>query len=276
MILVSCRKNFSSDQRFSDDLQIRDYPSLSNLNVFTTLSSDELLLRADGRHVLVLVHGYRNPLKNMASAYKDLAHGLTDAGLLAEATTALASQYSLAIGFAWPGFRTKVLGFLAARPNANRAGGYLRTLTSSLRRAARTIDIETHSLGARVALQALSTDDSLWVDNLMLTAPAADNECLQPKEEYNAVLDSCNRLLVYHSKHDPVLKTYTVAAVDRALGLKGPESKQVTLEKCPNVFVVDCEKHVTQHGDYRKKSAYYAHWVKIMNQAQLPRYDVLA
>jgi esterase/lipase superfamily enzyme len=275
MILVSCRKDFSSDQKFSEELEVRDYPNPSNLSVFTTLSMDELVARAEGRHVLVLVHGYRNPLKNAADAYKQLVDTLAAKGLVAESTTAITSQYGLVVGFVWPGFKTKILGFLAARPNANRAGGYLRTLLASLKRGARTLDIQTHSLGARVALQALSTNDALWVDNLMLTAPAVDNECLQPAEEFNEALDSCSRAFVYHSKDDNVLKTYVAASLDRALGAHGPEDKKVTLEKCPNLFVIDCQKHVKQHSDYRKKPAYIEHWAKVMNQIQLPRYDAL-
>ena len=33
-----------------------------------------------GRHVLVLVHGFRNPLKNVGEAYQRLLRGLIDAG----------------------------------------------------------------------------------------------------------------------------------------------------------------------------------------------------
>lgn len=275
MILVSCRRDFSSDRWFGDGLAIRDYPSLSNLNAFAELSTDDLLDRVDGRHALVLVHGYRNPLRNMAAAYKQLAHALTLRGLLAEDAAGSTSQYGVAIGFAWPGFKTRVLGFFAARPNANRAGGYLRTLIDTLRRSARTVDVQTHSLGARVALQALSTDTALWVDNLMLTAPAVDDECLRPRQEFHEALDSCNRVLVYHSRHDPVLKTYIVASVDRALGSRGPDDRQATLDQCPNVFVVDCQRRVREHGDYRKTPAYLDHWAKVMGQVQLPRYDAL-
>ena len=180
----------------------------------------DLQARASGRHVVTLVHGYRNPLKNANTAYKELAKSLVDAGLLVENAVAPNNQYGLAVGFVWPGYRTRAVGFIAARPSANRSGGYLRTLLNTLRGTARTVDLQTHSLGARVALQALSTDDSLWIDNLMMTAPAVDNECLEPNEEFFEALDSCGRVFVYHSKNDPVLKTYMVAALDRALALR--------------------------------------------------------
>ncbi len=275
MILVSCRKDFASDHFFSDSNVIRDYPNPANLDIYTEISEQELQSRASGRHVLILVHGYRNPLKNAATAYKELAKSLTDAGLLAENATALNTKYGLVVGFVWPGFRTKVLGFLAARPSANRSGGYLRNLLHTVRSTARTVDVQTHSLGARVALQALSTDDSLWLDNLMMTAPAVDNECLEPQQEFFEALDSCARVFVYHSRHDPVLKAYVFAAVDRALGGKGPENKPVILASCPNVNVVDCQSQVKQHSDYRKKPKYIAHWAKVLEQVPLQRYDAI-
>jgi esterase/lipase superfamily enzyme len=269
MIIVSCRKDFASDYFFSDALVIRDYPNPANLAVFTEISEQDLQTRASGRHVVTLVHGYRNPLKNANTAYKELAKALVDA---AQAPN---NQYGLAVGFAWPGYRTRALGFIAARPSANRSGGYLRTLLHTLRGTARTVDLQTHSLGARVALQALSTDDTLWIDNLMMTAPAVDNESLEPNEEFFEALDSCGRVFVYHSKNDPVLKTYVVAALDRALGAKGPEHKNLILAQCPNVHVVDCQSQVKAHSDYRKKQKYIDHWAKVMSQAPLPRYDAI-
>ncbi len=276
MIIVSCRKDFASDYFFSDALVIRDYPNPANLSVFTEITEQDLQARAAGRHVLTLVHGYRNPLKNAVTAYKELAASLAAAGLLVENSPAPNNQYGLAVGFVWPGFRTKVLGFIAARPAASRAGGFLRQLLHGVRVTARTVDIQTHSLGARVALQALSTDDSLWVDNLMLTAPAVDNECLEPNQEFFEAIDSCGRVVVYHSKHDPVLKAYVGAALDRALGSKGPEHKSIILAQCPNVFVVDCQSQVKQHSDYRKKAKYIEHWAGVLSQVPLPRYDALA
>ena len=132
--------------------------------------------------------------------------------------------------------------------------------------------MQTHSLGARVALQALSTEDTLWVDNLLLTAPAVDNECLEPNEEFNEALDSCARVFVYHSRHDGVLRAYSIIAVDRALGARGPENKPVILDHCPNVYVVDCQAVVRGHSGYRKQKRYFDHWERVLNQETLARY----
>ena len=274
MILVSCRRNFTSDQFFSERNVARDYHG-TMADPFDELSDDELAERADGRHVVVFVHGYRNPIKSVDTAYRQVAKTLTDRGLLAGPGGGPQTQYGLAVGFAWPGFRTRLLGFVAARPSANRAGGHLRALVELLRHSARTVDVQTHSLGARVALQALATGDSLWVDNLMLTAPAVDDECLLPTEEFHESLDSCNRAFVYHSQHDGVLKAYSVLAIDRALGARGPEKKQLTLDECPNVYVVDCQSIVKGHSDYRKQARYFDHWARVMNHAPLQRYEAV-
>ena len=272
MLLVSCRRDFSSDQFFADRNLIRDYRGAIT-DPFDELTDDELSERADGKHVVVFVHGYRNPMKNVDAAYRDVSRRLIARGLLAATDTVLQAQYGLAVGFAWPGFRTRAIGFIAARPSANRAGGHLRSLIELLRHSARTVDVQTHSLGARVALQALSTGDTLWVDNLILTAPAVDNECLQPDEEFYEALESCNRVLVYHSRHDSVLKAYVALAFDRALGYKGPEKKDVILADCPNVHVVDCASIVKAHSDYRKQEKYFDHWSRVMNQEPLERYE---
>ena len=270
MVYVSCRRDFSSDHRFSERNVIREYHG-TIAGPFDQLTDDDLAARADGKHVVVLVHGYRNPIKNVDTAYRQVMKTLTDRGMLTGPEAGLQEQYGLAIGFAWPGFRTRVIGFVAARPSANRAGGYLRDLLRVLQHAARTVDVQTHSLGARVALQALSTQDTLWLDNLLMTAPAVDNECLEPHEEFNEALGSCARAFVYHSRHDNVLKAYGAVAGDRALGAKGPENKPVILEQCPNVYVVNCEV-VKEHSDYRKETRYFDHWERVLNQETLERY----
>ena len=275
MLFVSCRRDFTSDRLFADDLLIRDYPNVADITRFTDLGVDALLRRAEGRHVIVLVHGYRNPFKNVAPAYGDVARNLMQHNLLDESVEGATSHYGLLIAFAWPGFTTRTLGFFAARPWANRSADYLQRLIGTVRRAARSVDIQTHSLGAQVALQALTTDNTLWVDNLMLTAPAVDNECLQPGEDFHESLDNCNRVFVYHSKHDPVLKTYIVASFDRALGSRGPQDSDITLEQCRNVYVIDCQEPVREHSDYRKTPEYFRHWTRVLDNEPLDRYEAI-
>jgi esterase/lipase superfamily enzyme len=268
MILASCRQHFDSNV-FFDDLQFRSYPNLSDTSKFTDTTEGELRAAVRDMHVLVLVHGYRNPIKNVAAAYGKLETELTKRGLIGE------GNYDLAIGFLWPGFQTQI-GFFAAVPWANRSASHFRTFVKILNSAAHTVDVQTHSLGARVALQAMAFEHEVWIDNVLLTAAAVDNESLEPKKEFHESLASCRRCLVYHSSKDPVLKIgYRIGAFDRALGYKGPEHPDVIEQKCPDVFVVDCSAVVTSHGGYRQSGEVYDHWVRVLSDEPLLRFEKL-
>jgi esterase/lipase superfamily enzyme len=272
MILISCRKDFSNSRKFSDHNQIRNFPFLPKLDQFEELDEMNLAQQMQGKHVLLLIHGFRNPLKNVAASYQRLLKGLIDAGLMG------GTGYDLVLGFTWPGFETP-LGFFPAVPFANRSAGFFRSLLELASRNARTVDVQTHSLGARVALQALAAGTTGFVDNLLLTAPAVDNEVLEPKEEFHGALEECRRCLVYHSEKDNTLKlSYRFGDFpnfDRALGWKGPQHPKIIEEKCPEVFVVDCKKVVTSHGGYRNAGAYYEHWSRVLRDVPLPRFELL-
>jgi esterase/lipase superfamily enzyme len=269
VILVSCRREFTSNHRFSDENQFRDYPNLSDLTRFQPLDAAAVAERLRGKHVGVLVHGFKNPISAVASSYKSIEDAMRKAGMLSE------PFYSELVGFAWPGAVT-ALGFFAAIPFANNSSEYFFDLLKLLGTSAKTTDVQTHSLGARVALQAASAQDEVFVDNLMLTAPAVDNESLEPGQEFNGALDACNRCFVYHSKDDSVLKVYTVAALDRALGRKGPEHPDIIKNKCKNVYTIDCVKVVKKdHGGYRKTPVYFRHWKRVLSGEPLPRVDAL-
>jgi esterase/lipase superfamily enzyme len=268
MILASCRKDFESNQLFAD-LQYRLYPNLSNTSVFSGMTAADVATAVADRHVVVLVHGYRNPLKDVASSYKKIETELTNRGLIGP------RNYDLAIGFLWPGFQSQ-LGFFAAVPWANRSASHFRAFLQLLNSHAHTVDVQTHSLGARVALQAMTFEHEVFVDDLLLTAAAVDNESLEPSKEFNGALPSCRRCFVYHSSKDPVLKVaYRIGALDRALGYKGPEHPAIIDTKCPEVFVVDCSAVVSTHGGYRNAAEMYDHWGKTLADVTLPRFDAL-
>jgi esterase/lipase superfamily enzyme len=268
MILASCRKHFDSNQRF-DDLQFRRYANLSDTTSFTEVSAGEFADEVADKHVVTFVHGFRNPLKAVAAAYKSLEGELVDRGLIGP------GNYDVAIGFLWPGFQTE-LGFFPAVPWANRSASFFREFVKLLNSSAHTVDIQTHSLGARVALQALAFEHEVWTDNLMLTAPAVDNESLEPKKEFNAALASCRRCFVYHSSKDPVLKiAYRIGALDKALGYEGPENPDIIDAECPEVFVVDCSAVVSSHGGYRSSDEVYDQWSRVLDESTLPRFATL-
>jgi len=269
MILASCRRHFDSNQLFAESLQYRSYSNLSDLTSFVEMSEGDVAEFVKDQHALVFVHGYRNPLKNVAAAYKKLETELTGRGLIGP------GNYDRAIGFLWPGFVTQI-GFFAAVPSANRSAAFFRNFLKLLNSNAHTVDVQTHSLGARVALQSMAFEHEVFVDNLMLTAPAVDNESLEPRKEFNLSLLSCRRCLVYHSSKDSVLRIgYLVGSLDKALGYNGPENPAVIDKECPDVFVVDCSAVVSEHGGYRKSPEAYDHWARVLAEEPLPRFDKL-
>lgn len=269
MILVSCRRGFDSNHRFADALQVRRYPDLRDLGVFETLDEAALAEAVHARHVLVLVHGYRNPIKHVADAYRLVEQRLRGARIVGP------DGYDEVLGFVWPGFET-VLGFVFALPWANRSAGFFRTLLAAIGREALTVDVQTHSLGARVALQAMAFPHEVWVDTLLLTAAAVDNEALEPGREFHASLDACRRCLVYHSGKDRVLKvSYRIGAHDAALGHNGPEHPEVIAQAVPQVHVVDCTPVVASHGGYRRAAPFYAHWARVVAEDPLDQFDRL-
>jgi len=282
MIIVSCRKKFTSTRRFSRTLQIRNYPDLppppndlpaSSPSPHESLTFSELRTLAADQHLCLLVHGYNNTLPDVLDAYEELQNGMTTHGLIGP------GGYGLVVGFAWPGW-TSAPGYLVARSAANRAAGYLRRLIEHLWPVAARIDIETHSLGARVGLGALKHSRRILVDNLLLTAPAVDSTILQPGREFHTSLDACNRCFVYHSRKDKTLrKAYPIGdaidGIQPALGLNGPRSKRLTLESTPNVHVVDCASCVPTHGAYRRAAPVYEHWQRVLSGEHLERYETL-
>lgn len=200
MIITSCRKGFDSDKFLAKGLQIRNYPHPDKPDEFTKLSLAKLKAKAKNKHVCILVHGYSNPLPGVLNAYGELQKRMKKVGI------ATHPAYGLLVGFTWPGWWGPE--FPLARHSANYAARALRKLIHDLRPEALSIDIQTHSLGARVALGALKNPKTVFIDNLMLTAPAVDNTVFKPGREFHHALDACNRCFVYHSKRDTVLKIY--------------------------------------------------------------------
>jgi hypothetical protein len=109
MILISCRKDFSNSRKFADRNAIRNYPFLPKLDQFEELDEMNLAEQMQGKHVLILIHGFRNPLQNVAASYQRVLKGLIDADLMGEA------GYGLVLGFTWPGSRPRWVSFLPFR-----------------------------------------------------------------------------------------------------------------------------------------------------------------
>lgn len=274
MYVVSCRRGFDSDRLLAADNAYRNFTNPANAGVFQELTKTKLLEKVKDKHVCLLVHGFNNEMPQVMSSYWKIVTQMVDTGVVGT------KGYDLVLGFTWPGFATAA-GYFTAVINAKKAAPFLLELINDVRPAAKSVDVQTHSLGARVALTALRHPNKVWVDNLLLSAPAVDHHLLEPDENFHSSTTNCNRLFVYYSKKDSVLSgAYRIGdLVDgpgRALGLRGPRSKPVTLSKTPNVYVVDCSHRVNGHSEYKNAKQYFEHWTELLSGAPMGRYDELS
>ena len=265
MILISCRADFDSTVRFNKHDEIRGGDA--------KLSEVELLEAVRGKKVLVLIHGYNNEMPAVIQAYDRVVEMMRLSHLLAPDP----GGYDLVLGYTWPGGWNQ-LSFPVAVLRANTAAKRFRATLEKLQFAAASIDVQTHSLGARVALEALDRG-GITLRNLWLLAAAIDDETLEPGEEYFAAAQRCSRVYVLHSEQDPVLRTaYRLGDVpdfDRALGWKGPQRPHRIREHSPNTKVVDCKQVVATHGGYRSAAEVYDYWLQELVDASAARSSLL-
>jgi esterase/lipase superfamily enzyme len=276
MYVISCRRGFDSDQFLGAENRYRNYRNPTDHTAFDEMTLTDLLNRAKNKHVCLLIHGFRNEMSGVMSAYWEIVQRMSSTGVVATP-----GGYGLVIGFTWPGMATPA-GYFAAQVTAKRAAPFLLEIVNHLRGVAHSVDVQTHSLGTRVALVAMKDPRKVFIDNLILSAPAVDNHLFEPNQDFFPAMESCNRCIVYHSKQDSVLGGFYPLAdvsdgVHKALGRGGPRSKTITLAKTPNVYVVDCTARVKKdHSGYRKTDAYFKHWKTLLSGGPLSRYDELS
>ena len=86
-------------------------------------------------------------------------------------------------------------------------------------------------------------------------ASAVDNESVEKGERYYSAAQRCQKFYVFHSKNDPVLRTwYRIGDFfdfDTALGYSGPEDPRAIMDHSRNVTVINCKDIVSSHGGYR-------------------------
>lgn len=269
MILISCRENFTGVLHFSKQDEIRDV-ALPDWNQYRKMTWDELQETVRGKRILVLVHGYRNDKEDVAGAYTSVVEMMGLSKLLAPEP----NGYDLVLGYMWPGGWARI-SFPIAVVRANRSAKRFHSLLQALSAAATDLDVQTHSLGARVALEAIERGEA-GVRNLYLLASAIDNESVEVEEEYYEPAQECSRVYVMHSANDSVLKiAYRIGDLpdhDKALGAEGPQRPALIREHSENTKVVDCSEVVHSHGGYRLAAETYDYWHAELNGKNLPQF----
>lgn len=187
--------------------------------------------------VVLLIHGYCVPMLEAQSAYYQIAKALGP------------GTYDYAIGIHWPGGWVHP-AFSIAGMRAKTAGRkFVAPLLSHLAKKGCVVDIETHSLGAAVAIEAVKAVST--VRNLITTAAAVSNDDLD-------YVSKVERLFVLHSREDSALKWWKRRQVwlRDALGAVGPDRNPIG-----NIVAADFTEIVgADHSGYRRSAEFFTYW----------------
>ena len=252
MIIISSRKNFWESISFSNKDAIRNIDLPNTSNPGTAMSDAEFAAAITGKKLLLLIHGFNNKEEAIRSAYNTIEKNMAANGLLGPG-----AAYDMIIGYAWPGGDV-ALSYSFAKKRAEKAAPRVQKMLLSMAAIALATDVNTHSLGARVGLQGLKGVPGKHIRGLYLMAPAVDDESVENGEKFYSSTQACQQVYVFHSKFDPVLKTwFPLGDFDNALGLNGPEDPAAIIKHSQNVKVVNCKNVIKSHGGYKDEPKFY-------------------
>lgn len=270
MYIISSRLNFSdADDLLPSGHIIREI-DLRDDSVSRSFSDiDKFFSVISGRKVLMLVHGYNNEQDEIYDAYSIIEE---------KVRKHLESEYDDVIGYIWPGGDSK-LEWWPAKRSANAIAKRFRLLVRDIAQSALSLDLMSHSLGARVILKAMKQvvggNGETLVRNYYCTAASVDDEVFEEEEEYHDAIDKFGRILIFHSRRDGVLKlAYRLAEGDSALGLSGPEDKSYIENHTSNIFVINCKKKIKKHGKYKHSNDLYSYISRSL-AGQVKRFETL-
>lgn len=273
MFMVSCRRDFWSATDFSSTDEIRRLDL--DTHASAAVSQNDFLQQLRAKRLTLLVHGYNNEELDVISSYQTIDKQMRLLGFLGGS----AASYDALVGFVWPGGAAGV-SFPFARARAAESASRFARLLAELRSANATIDLNTHSLGAQVAFEALREGAPQVVRNSWNFASAVDNESIEPDERYYQASQRCQNFYVFHSKNDPMLRVwYRVGDLwdfDTALGYSGPEDPGVILQHSPNVRVINCKDVVQSHGGYRSTGQIWAYMSQQLTNPSANQFVTLA
>ena len=255
MYIISSRVNYSNpDELMPSGHTIREIDLSDDSNARSFSDLNEFLKNISGKRLLMLVHGYNNEQDEIYDAYSIIEE---------KVRVQLNSEYDDVMGYIWPGGDSKFEWWQAKR-SANGVARRFRRLIERLSESAASLDLMSHSLGARVILKAMkqanANNGKVPVRNYYCTAASVDDEVFEPREEFYSAMDKFGQIYVFHSRRDKVLKwAYGIAESDVALGLSGPEDRSYIQNSTKNVFVINCKKKVTKHGHYKHSNDLYAY-----------------
>lgn len=235
--LMSDRASFWDADKISDQTAFM----LDSNPKRTTLNSKEI----KGKNVLLLVHGYNNGPEEALSTYR-----LVNLHVSALKNSHQANLYDLVIGYLWPGDDSP-LEYYDAKLHVLRLAKVMRSHLQFLSGSAARVDVLAHSMGNRLIFEALndhSNGGKKLVHNLYSLAAAVDDESIEKNEKYYRATQNCEKIFVFYSRRDGVLKwDYRLAEGDNALGYEGAEDPKMLPE---NVQLINYTNLIGQHSQY--------------------------
>lgn len=197
-------------------------------------SWDVLVQQLEGKRVLILVHGMA---KDWAIANKDFFNMYWAAKRNLE-------SYDAIIGISWPGdSHIGPNSYLTANKLAKKSGTYMEPYFEEMANAAETIDIITHSMGAKVICWGLKGTE-VKVNNLVMMAPSIFRNKLKPMRRWNELFDHVeNRVIVAYSNQDFAFAWTSLQHV--GMGYDGMNVRKA--KKYPKLVQIDCTTTINQH-----------------------------
>lgn len=212
-----------------------------------SISTQQAIELCAGKRMLILAHGYN--VTDAFDAYSRMMVNLETYRM----------HYDVVVGVEWPGSQLTP-AFIFAVPRATKAGKMLAVALEAFK--PKTLDIEGHSLGCRVACSAVKA--GMRPRLVVLAGAAIDDESVQAGEEFGESLQRVPKVLVAYSAHDAVLrKAYKFALWDNALGLTGPEDPALCYS---NIKAINLSHCIIAHSGYKYCPAFYQEWSQLVEQ----------
>lgn len=234
-VLISDRKDFYDADCFAEQ-QVKKLIDFNKPEELSDLSESEWISRIRGKRVAILVHGYNSDYDLAIKCYSLI-------------TAKSKGVYDAVVCYLWPGGDDvweyyKATAQIKSGTLVSRFMNVLKDLSDH----ATQVDVLAHSMGCRLALQTLTLQTPLRIQNLFLIAPAVDDNSIEMGDVYAAAVRQCGNIYVFYSYNDRTLRWgYPLVEWDRSLGAWGAENPE---KLAPNVQLVNATDHIYSHKQY--------------------------
>jgi esterase/lipase superfamily enzyme len=235
--LMSDRASFWDAEKISNHTEFMQGSNLQK----TTFDSEKI----KGKNILLLVHGYNNDPEEALSTYR-----LINIHVSAFKDSRHSKFYDFIIGYLWPGDDSS-LKYYDAKLHVSKLATTMRSHLEFLSDSAAKVDVLAHSMGNRLMFEALNYQFNMTkkiVNNFYSLAAAVDDESIETNEKYYLSVQNCEKMFIFYSKRDDVLKWYySLVEWDKALGYEGAENPKKLPE---NVELINYTNLISQHSQY--------------------------